>query len=158
MIRQRWQFAVHGAVAAGLVALMSCAPTAPKGVDKDTLDDAVGTAIGDAGTCAVIVQKGSGKTLWRYGRYMACDRDLPSCVGQGTQTIADVAKAAAKGGAITASCNSVADGSRMVGWASGTAGAPEKGLAYAAVIESDRGLPGREVKVRIEQAFGKAGL
>ncbi len=141
-----------------LLALAACAPGAPKGIDKDTLDEAVGSAIGDGGTCVLIREKATGKAVWRYGSHLTCDRTLPSCVGQATQTVADVADAVVKGRPQTISCNSVADGSRGVGWSSGDAGDPAKGLVYAAVVESDRALPGREIKLRVEAAFKKAGL
>ena len=141
-----------------LLAVAACAPGAPKGIDKDKLDDAVGTAIGDPGSCVLVLQKGSGKVVWRYGSRITCARGLPSCVGQATQTIDDVAAAAAKGLEQTQSCNSLADGSRGVGWVSGTAGDPSRNLAYAAVLESDRALPGREMKLRLESAFKKAGM
>lgn len=164
MIPHRKVFGLHGLIVHGVAGVMlvaillACAPKGPKGLDKDRLDDAVGSAIGDAGTCALLVDKASGRTVWRYGTHMICDRVLPACTSAGTQSLPQLAAVAAKGGAGTAGCDSVPDGSRTVGWAFGPAGRPEKGLVYAAVIESDRGLPGREVRLRIEQAFEKAGL
>jgi hypothetical protein len=144
--------------AALILALAACAPGAPKGIDKEKLDDAVGTAIGDPGTCVVIVEKASGKTVWRYGSRIVCSRELPSCQGNATRTLDDLAAAAARGSEETQSCNSVPDGSRGVGWVSGPAGDPSRGLAYAVVMESDRALPGREIKLRLESALKKAGM
>lgn len=141
-----------------LSALAACAPGAPKGINKEVLDEAVGSAVGDPGVCVLILDKASGKPVWRYGSYISCDRTLPSCEGSGAQTLDQVAAAAVKGAEIATSCPSVADGSRGVGWASGVAGDPSRNLAYAAVLESDRSLPGREMKLRLESAFKKAGM
>ena len=146
-------------VLAAAGALAACGPSAPKGVDKAKLDDVVGTAIGSPGTCVQIVEKASGKSVWRYGEYISCARELPSCQGAATTTLGDVAVLAAKGDERALSCDSLPDGSRSVGWATGTAGTPGHGLAYAAVVESgDRPLPGREIKTRLEAALAKAGL
>jgi hypothetical protein len=150
--------AVRLTAATLVLALAACAPGAPKGIDKEKLDDAVGSAIGDPGACGVIVEKASGKTVWRYGSRIVCSRELPSCVGEATRTLDDLAAAAAKGSEETQSCNSVADGSRGVSWASGPAGDPSRGLAYAVVMESDRALPGREIRLRMESALRKAGM
>jgi hypothetical protein len=150
--------AIKPVLAALILTLAACAPGAPKGVDKEKLDEAVGSAIGDPGTCMVIVEKASGKTVWRYGSRIVCSRELPSCQGSATRTLDELAAAAARGAEETQSCNSVADGSRGVSWVSGGAGDPSRGLAFAVTMESDRALPGREIRLRLEKAFAKAGL
>lgn len=143
-----------------MAVLAACAPSAPKGVNTDALDEAVGDAIGTVGTCVIVVDKATKKTVWRLGTHVTCGRVLPSCEGTATRTVEDLAEqVAADGKEVTASCPSVADGSRNVGWAGGVAGDPAKGLVYGAAMEAgERALPGREVKLRVEGAFRKAGL
>ena len=142
---------------AGL-ALGACSPTAPKGVDKEKLDEAVADAIGDPASCLMIAEQGSGKLVYRYNTYGACDRALPACDGPGTRKLQDLLKAAVKDGQPRAlSCNTQADASRGVGWASGTI--PGKTpLVYAAMMEGDRAFPGRMMAERLARAFQKAGL
>lgn len=148
--------------AALLLTLAACAP-AIKGVDEAALADAVGGAIGDPGTCVVLVDK-STDVVWRYGSHMTCARSLPACEGRGVTTVQALANAAVQGGETAMSCDSAPDGSRTVGWASGpvVAGknAQHEPLFFAAVMEgeSDRTLPGREIKARLESVFANAGL
>ena len=140
-------------------ALTACAPGAPKGVDKDILDAAISRAIGDPQSCLLIAEQDSGKLVYRYNTHSACDRPLPSCVGPAPtlQTIDDLLKVTRKDGQSRAmSCNSVADASRGVGWASGAI--PGKGLVYAAMMEGDRAFPGRMMADRLSLAFKDAGL
>lgn len=144
-----------------LALLAACAPATPEGVNKDALDEAVGTAIGSDGTCVIVLDKATKKTVWQYGTYVTCARVLPACAAAQTQAAGDLAKrVAASGEQVAVSCSSAADGSRSVGWAAGTAGDPAKGYVYGAVVEvnSDRSLPGREIKLRLESAFARAGL
>ena len=149
--------------ASSLIALMlaACSPDAPKGVDQTALDDAISKAIGDPGTCVLIADRDSGRTVYRYNTHTACGRDLPSCEGEGTRTTAGLLKLTlADGQPRTFSCNTAADASRGVGWASGVL--PRKGqhgpLAYAAMMEGDRAFPGRIMADRLGRAFTKAGL
>jgi hypothetical protein len=139
------------------LALASCSPDAPKGVDKTRLDDAVAGAIGDPASCVLIGEPGSGRTVYRYNTHTACGRALPSCVGAGTQTVGDLLKATARDGQVRMlSCNSLADGSRGVGWAAGpVAGKP---YVYAAMMEGTRAFPGRMMAERLADAFKDAGL
>ena len=139
--------------------LAACSPGAPKGVDKDILDEAVSRAIGDPDSCLLIAEQATGKLVYRYNTHTACARPLPACAGRaaGTQTIDQLLKATARDGQPrTLSCSSTLDASRGVGWASGPI--PGKGLVYAAMMEGDRAFPGRMMADRLSRAFQDAGL
>lgn len=151
--------AVPAALTLAALTLAACAPGAPKGVDKDTLDAAISKAIGDPSSCLLIAEQASGKLVYRYNTHTACARALPACNGDSnaTQTIDQVLKATEKDGqARTLSCSSTADASRGVGWAAGPI--PGKGLVYAAMMEGDRAFPGRMMADRLSSAFTAAGL
>ncbi|KRB49413.1 MAG: hypothetical protein V4514_11130 [Pseudomonadota bacterium] len=135
--------------------LCACAPTAPKGVDKAALDDAVSRAIGDPGTC-VLIAKGD-KLVYRYGSNVVCGRTLPACDQSVPRTLADLLAAApAVGQPRTASCRSNAQGTRVVAWAAG----PIEGgdLVYAAVMEGDEVPPGVIIADKLKTAFTRAGM
>lgn len=137
------------------LALVGCAPTAPPGVDRDELDAAVSKAIGDPATCVLIGKAGSGARVYRYNSATACDRELPACDKAGVTKVGALLDATARDGRPrTLSCNSTADASRGVGWASG----PIKGtdLVYAAMMEGDRAFPGRMMADRLDGAFRRA--
>ena len=143
------------------LAAVACGP-AIEGVDETELADAVGAAIGDPNTCVMLVDA-EGEVVWRYGNYITCSRQLPSCEeGGGTIVLETLAGAAAKGDERAISCPSRPDGSTDVAWATGKVepgpGATHQPLAYAAVMEGERALPGREIKARLERAFAQAGL
>jgi len=139
------------------LALASCSPGAPKGVDKGKLDAAISDAIGDPATCVMIAEQATGKIVYRYNSHTACARSLPACDTPGERTIEDLIKATAKDGQVrTLSCYTQADASRGVGWASGPLAA--KGLVYAAMMEGDRAFPGRMMADRLSRAFAKVGL
>ncbi len=144
-----------------LVLLAACDP-APKGIDIDRLDQAVGGAIGDPATCVLLVEKGTAKVVYRFGTHASCARPLPSCQAPGSINADDLAKLAAAGDARTISCDSGPDGINRVGWASGPAprspGAEHGDLAYAALMEGPSVLPGREIKIRLEAALRQAGM
>ena len=143
---------------AGLL-LSACAPTAPKGVDKEKLDDAIAGAIGDPSTCLMIAEQGSGKRVYRYNNHGACDRKLPACDRAGTRKLDELLKDTLKDGQPRAlSCNTQADASRGVGWASGVIAGKSGPLVYAALMEGDRAFPGRMMAERLARAFEKAGL
>ena len=145
--------AVLLAAAAALVA--ACAPGAPKGVDKDQLDEAVSRAIGDPASCLLIAETPSGHVVYRYNTHTACDRALPACDVAGARKLDQLLDQTVKDGrSRQLSCNSAADASRGVGWASGVI--PGKGLAYAAMMEGDRAFPGRMMAERLEGAFRRA--
>lgn len=137
--------------------LCACSPDAPPGVDKDQLDAAVSKAIGDPNTCLLIGDAGSGKVLYRYNTATACAKAYPACETPGETTVGKLLEATAKDGKPRKlSCDTLADGSRGVGWASGpVAGKP---LVYAAVMEGDRSFPGMMMADRLDGAFRRAGL
>lgn len=139
----------------------ACSP-AIEGVDEADLADAVGAAIGDPNTCVMLVNADA-DVVWRYGNYITCARQLPSCAADGEIIVLeDLAKAAAAGDVRTISCPSRADNSADVAWASGPVEAGEgtvhEPLAYAAVMEGERALPGRVIDARLKRAFAAAGL
>jgi len=149
----RWTLAMGLAA----VALAACSPGAPKGVDKDKLDDAVSAAIGDPATCVLIAEQASGKVVYRYNTATICARTLPSCDSPGSRTVRDLLEATRKDGKPRRlSCYSSADASRGVGWASGPI--PGKGLVYAAVMEGKRSFPGMMMADRLEGRFKDVGL
>lgn len=150
------------ALAIATLPLAACAPAGPKGVDSDLLTQEVGKAIGDPNTCVLIVEKGSGKVVWRYGDYATCGASMASCQGAAALNADGLAQLAAAGEVRTLSCDSEPDGASRVGWASGpitpSPGAQYGDLAYAAVMEGPSVLPGREIKIRLEAAFRRAGM
>lgn len=135
--------------------LSACAPGAPAGVDKAKLDEAVSRAIGDPGTCVLVGQ--GGKVAYRYGTNVICGRKLPTCDGQGVQTLSDLlAVAPTSGLPKTASCRSNPEGTRIVAWAAG----PVEGsdLVFAAVMEGNEVPPGVIIADKLKTAFARAGL
>jgi hypothetical protein len=145
------------AAALGAVVLTACSPGLPKGVDRDKLDEGISSVVGDPNTCVLLGARTDGKTLYRYNSHTACDRKLPACDHPGLQTLDDLLKATAHDGQPRAlSCNTAADGSRGVGWASGVL--PKTGTVYAAVMEGNRAFPGRMIAERLADVFTDAGL
>ncbi|MCR5881159.1 hypothetical protein [Phenylobacterium sp. J367] len=141
--------------------LAGCAPGAPKGSDKATLDEAVSRAIGDPNTCVLIAERDSGRTVYRYNTATTCDREWPACDTAGSRKLKDLLeRAVADGQARNLSCNTTPDGSRGVSWAAGPiAGAQgEKPLVYAAVMEGNRVFPGLMMADRLSRAWTRAGL
>jgi hypothetical protein len=137
--------------------LAACAPSAPEGVEKAVLDEAVSRAIGDPNTCVILAERGSGKTVYKFGGLVACGRGMPACEGQRTQSVEDLAKAvAADGQARNASCPSTADRSRGVAWAAGPVEGRE--LVYAAAMEGANTPPGLIIADKLHGAFRRAGL
>ncbi|HRD27650.1 MAG TPA: hypothetical protein PLO65_05050 [Caulobacter sp.] len=157
----RTPFIVLTLAGAGL-GLAACEPTGPRGIDAELLNQQVGRAVGDPNTCVLLVEKGSGKVVWRYGDHSTCASAMPSCQGAAMLSPDGLAQLAASGEVRTLSCDSAPDGASRVGWASGpvvpSAGAKYGDLAYAAAMEGPSVLPGREIKVRLEAAFRKAGM
>ena len=70
---------MRGRIAAlsACLAAAACSPSI-EGVDKVELADAVGRAIGDPNTCVMLVNA-EAEVVWRYGNYITCSRQLPSC-------------------------------------------------------------------------------
>jgi hypothetical protein len=141
----------------GALALAACQPSAPPGVDREQLDDAVSRAVGDPNTCVLIAKAGSGKLLYRYNTPSVCARELPACAGPGMSKPSKLLEATAKDRQPrTLSCNTAADASRGVGWAAG----PIEGTdyVYAAVMEGERSFPGLMMADRLKGAFRRAKL
>jgi hypothetical protein len=148
--------AVPAVAALGLL-LAACGPSAPKGVDKDKLDQAVSQAIGDPATCVLIAKKPSGKVVYQYNNHIVCGRSLPACDGKTTQTLDQVLKATmADGQPRMTSCTWPNDFSKGISWASGSI--PGEDLTYAALMEGTRALPGRMMAERLDGAFKDVGL
>jgi hypothetical protein len=145
-----------------LALLAACEQTAPKGIDVHKLDAVVGEAVGDPNTCVLLVKKGAGDIVYRYGTHANCGRVLPSCEAGGTTTAEALAKLAAAGTTKTISCDSGPNGENRVAWAAGpvaaSPGATYGEVAYAVVMESPTALPGREIAIRLERALKKAGM
>jgi hypothetical protein len=146
---------------AAAVLLAACSPT-PGGVDKDVLDNAVGSAVGDPATCVLIAEKDTGKVVYRWGQAIICQREFTDCRTPSSILSADaLIKLAVAGDERTESCD-IQDGASRVAWASGpiTAGKGAKHgpLVYAVNMEGVQALPGREIKARLEPALAKAGL
>ena len=150
----RFMVWVMGAAALGLTA---CAPGAPDGISKPTLDNAVNNAIGDPNTCVLIAKPGSATPVYQFGSHAACDRSLPACDRAGTRTAAEVLTSEAQAPApLAASCPSSPGGDRSVGWTAGRVS--DRGLIYVAVMEGPSAPPGRVVGEKVLHAFRLAGL
>jgi len=145
---------------ATLALVAACAPTPPsaRGINKAALDSTVGAAIGDPSTCLLLADRASGRVVYRYGDHMQCDRPLPACDRPGTLGVDGALALAAQPGGWFASCASVPDGSRRVGWAAARAPMTRRDLVYAARMEGERALPGREINARLADAFLAARL
>lgn len=142
-------------VAAG--ALSACSPGAPDGVDHDQLDAAVSRAVGDPNSCVLIAEAGSGRVVYRYNSATACAREFAACDQPGMRKLSDLLKATARDRQVRQlSCNTLADASRGVGWASGPIAGTD--LVYAAMMEGDRAFPGRMMADRLNGAFRRAKL
>jgi len=145
------------------IALLAACNQAPKGSDVHQLDAAVGAAIGDPNTCVLLVEKGSGNVVYRYGGHRACNRVLPACTDPAaTLTAEALGKLAAAGDTRTISCDGGPGGVDRVAWASGpapkSADSTAGDLAYAALMVGPTVLPGREIAIRLEAALVKGGM
>jgi uncharacterized Zn-binding protein involved in type VI secretion len=128
------------------------------GLPSSQLDNQIAAAIGDPTTCVLIADAASGKVLYRYGVDFNCTRGLPACDQPGLINATSALQFAARPGGRFASCASLPDGSRQVGWAEAPIQSTKHHLVYSAVIEGQRALPGREMNARLFDAFQKAGL
>ena len=146
-------------VAAGIGAgLGACTPKSAQGLQTSQLDNQVAAAIGDPTTCLLLADRASGKVVYRYGTDFNCARALPACDLAGVTTAKAALQYAARPGGRMASCASLPDGSRQVGWAEGRVQSAKRDLTYSAVMEGERALPGHEINARLFDAFQKAGL
>lgn len=137
----------------------ACAPKSAQGLQNSQLDNQVAAAIGDPSTCLLLADGKTGKVVYRYGTDFNCSRALPACDASGVTNAKTALQFATRPGGRMASCPSVADGSRQVGWAEGRVqSVAGRDLVYSAVMEGDRALPGHEINARLFDAFQKAGL
>jgi len=152
---------IHGmraSLLAGLLILAACAkPAGPGGLPSDALDQAIGGAIGDPTTCVLLADRATGKIRYRYGDPFNCERPLPACDRPGTLN-ATIAIPLAAGDGRHASCASVPDDSRTVGWAEGRVAGAKDDLVFSAVMEGQRTLPGQEISDRLADVFQRVGL
>ena len=132
--------------------------TSAGGLPSSQLDNQIAAAIGDPTTCVLLAEAATGKVLYRYGDDFNCTRGLPACDAQGVLNARSALQFATRPGGRFASCNSLPDGSRTVGWAEGPVQSTKRALVYSAVMEGQRALPGREMNARLYDAFSKAGL
>ncbi len=132
------------------VALASCAPKPPSGVNEEALWNALGDAVGDPNTCVVLAQAKTGKVIWKYQALNECGRDLPTCSTAGNRTAIDLAKLVAGNGA------SVTEGCSNVSWAAGPT--PRTGVVYSAVMQGGRALPGMIIADKLENVFKATGF
>lgn len=146
---------ILGAAALGLAA---CAPHGPSGAQPSRLDAQIAQAVGDPSTCVLLADAATGRVVYRYGADFNCDRLLPACDAPGLLNARTALTFATRPGGRLASCASVPDGSRSVGWAEGPAPSKARRLVYSAVMEGQRALPGHEMNARLFDAFQAAGL
>ena len=151
----------QAALPCALAALaFACAPPprSAQGLDKNALDAAIGAAIGDPATCVMLADRVSGQIVYRYGDTIECARSLPACDRPGTMTVEGALPLASAPAGRFASCPSVPDGSRTVGWAEARVPHAKHDLVYSAAMEGQRALPGREINARLGDAFAAAGV
>jgi hypothetical protein len=137
--------------------LSACGPSTPK-LPTNALDQAIESAIGDPSTCVLIIDRATGKTVYSYNAGFNCVRGLPACDRPGNLNARQALAFATLPEGRRTSCNSVADGSRTVGWAAGRVNSKGHDYIYSAVMEGDRALPGQEMAARLADAFSNAGL
>jgi hypothetical protein len=140
------------------VALGACTPPSGKGLHDYRLDNQIAAAIGDPTTCVLLADRATGKVVYRYGDDFNCSRGLPACDSAGLLNAKSALQYATRPGGRFASCNSLPDGSRTVGWAEGPVQSAKRSLVYSAVMEGQRALPGHEINARLFDAFSKAGV
>jgi hypothetical protein len=143
--------------AAGL-ALAACGPKSGQGLHTSQLDTQIAAAIGDPTTCVLLADAKTGQVVYRYGDDFNCVRALPACDTAGSLNAHTALQFAGQPGGRMASCNSLPDGSRTVGWAEGRVESTKRQLIFSAVMEGQRALPGHEINARLFDAFQKAGL
>jgi len=140
----------------------ACSPrggTSAGGLPSTQLDNQIATAIGDPTTCVLLADAATGKVLYRYGDDFNCTRGLPACDAPGLINAKTALQFATRHAGRFASCNSLPDGSRQVGWAEGPVqSVAGRKLVYSAMMEGQRALPGHEMNARLYDAFNKAGL
>ena len=155
------------AAIAGLAVAQLCACTPKTGqglgqgqwLDTSALDNQIAAAIGDPSTCVLLADAQTGNVVYRYGTDFNCARTMPACDVAGVMNAKTGLQYAKRPDGRMASCASVPDGSRQVGWAEGPIqSVAGRNLVYSAVMEGQRALPGHEMNARLFDAFQKAGL
>jgi hypothetical protein len=141
-----------------IAALAGCGPKSGQGLHTNQLDNRIAAAVGDPSTCVLLADGKTGQVVYRYGDDFNCTRLLPACDSSAVMNAHAALKFAAQPGGRMQSCNSVADGSRTVGWAEGKVASTKRNLIYSAVMEGQRALPGHEINARLYDAFQKAEL
>jgi len=136
-------------IALACLSLAACTPGLPKSVDAEALNAAIGRNIGDDFTCVLLMDKTTGREVWKSGLKTSCRNAYPACTTAAEISVYDLAKSAAKGAVVTTGCQSVS-------WAAGPAG--KGAYAYAAVMYGKRALPGMEIARRLDAVFSEAGL
>ncbi len=134
------------------LALSACGSREPK-LPAAALDQAIGATIGDPTTCVLIVDRASGKTVYSYNAGFNCARGLPACDRPGFLSATQALAFANQPGGRRASCNSVPDGSRTVGWAAGRVKSADHDFIYSAVMEGQRALPRHEIASPLSNDF-----
>ena len=148
------------AAVAGLIAvpLVACAPKSAQGLSDNLLDNQIAAAIGDPSTCVLLADAKTNQVVYRYGADFNCKRTLPACNFSGAMNARAALQYATRPGGRMASCPSVPDGSRQVGWAAGRVQSAKRDLVFSAVMEGERALPGHEMNARLYDAFTAAGV
>ncbi len=136
----------------------ACTPASVEGVSRAGLDNAISGAIGDPSTCLLLADRATLRVVYQYGSDFNCSRTLPACDAAGAINARTALQFAARPGGRFASCNSVPDGSRTVGWAAGRVQSKTRDLVFSAEMEGQRALPGIEMNARLYDAFQAAGL
>ena len=139
---------------AALLALSGCAPTGANTLPREALNAAIGQSIGDPNTCVLLADRATGRVMYRYGAPSTCSAAWPACDRPGTLT---TGATIALGTTATRTVSCESSPGRRVGWAAGPAPG-ERPMTYAAVMEGDRALPGREIAARLDGALRRAGL
>ena len=142
-------------LAAGVaLSLAGCdKPPAGGALPSDALDSAIAARIGDPTTCVLLADAATGKVVYTYGAQFNCTRSLPACDRPGSLSAQAALPLADTPDGRHASCNSLADGSRTVGWAQGRVTSAKRRLIYSAVMEGQRTLPGVEMAARLDNVF-----
>ncbi len=154
---QLMRIAIAAALALNFAA---CARTSTQTLmPTEALEVAIGKSIGDPTTCVLIAERASGKVVYTYGQAFNCLRGLPACDRPGTLSAQGALAFADSLDGRHASCNSVLDGSRQVGWTEGrVTSRANRDLIYSAVMEGQQTLPGEEMGARLQGVFARVGL
>jgi hypothetical protein len=143
---------------AAALSLAACGPKSGQGLHANQLDTQIAAAIGDPSTCVLLADARTGQVVYRYGDDFNCVRALPACDSAASLNAHAALQFAKSPAGRMASCNSLPDGSRTVGWAEGRVASTRRDLIFSAVMEGQRALPGHEMNARLFDAFQKAGL